>query len=710
MNKAVEIAVSSAAGALTSEFLVDVIKEAKKLYEFDGVFKKLVSTMEEVLPIIREIESLQDKDELKTLKDTIDEADKLVKECSAVDQWTVLLKRPYHSREIDRINGQMLNFCQLQVPLILVRNQIQDRVTLEANQKCIQTIIEMLSVMSVSTVSPSVFRKFCSVPKPRKVPVGLDWPLVRLKKKLLTDSTVDSLLVSAPGGCGKTTLVTHLCHDEEIKGHFKHHIFFIVVSSSPNFKVIVQNLLQHNGYQPLTFENNSQAAAGLTELLEKLIKDGPVLLVLDDVWQGADALLDEFRIKLPGYKILVTSRFELPSFDFTHSLETLKYEDAKSLLIQCALPPHHPSPDDYEGLFQKILGLCNGFPIVIEVLGGSLKKQLSSSWEGQVEIWSEEKTIFSNPDPTVLECLKPSFSALEPNLKECFMDMGSFLEDQKISASVLLDIWVELYGKDNSSCKVYMKYLNDLASRNLLKLITLGGNELEDGFYNELLVTQHDVLRELAIHQSESEAILERKRLNLVIRGDNYPEWEPSINARFLSISTDDLFSSSWVEMDFPNVEALVLNFSSSSYALPSFIATMKKLKVLIIINHGPVSAKLSKLSCLSSLPDLKRIRLEKVSVKLLDILQLQLRSLKKLSLFMCSFGEVFYNVEEIDVSKVLPSLQEIDIAYCYDLDALPYWVCKVASLKTLSITNCNKIYVLPEALGNLSKLEVLRG
>ena len=161
--------------------------------------------------------------------------------------------------------------------------------------------------------------------------------------------------------------------------------------------------------------------------------------------------------------------------------------------------------------------------------------------------------------------------------------------------------------------------------------------------------------------------------------------------------------------MDCPNVEALVLNISSLDYALPSFIAEMKKLKVLTIANHGFYPARLSNFSCLSSLPNLKRIRLEKVSITLLDIPQLQLSSLKKLSLVMCSFGEVFYDTEDIVVSNALSKLQEIDIDYCYDLDELPYWISEIVSLKTLSITNCNKLSQLPEAIGNLSRLEVLR-
>uniref|UniRef100_A0A0D3DBC3 Disease resistance protein n=1 Tax=Brassica oleracea var. oleracea TaxID=109376 RepID=A0A0D3DBC3_BRAOL len=161
--------------------------------------------------------------------------------------------------------------------------------------------------------------------------------------------------------------------------------------------------------------------------------------------------------------------------------------------------------------------------------------------------------------------------------------------------------------------------------------------------------------------------------------------------------------------MDCPNVEALVLNLSSTSYALPNFIATMKELKVVIIINHGIGPAKLTNLSCLSSLPNLKRIRLEKISITLVDILLSRLGSLEKLSLFMSSFSEVSYNIEEIAIPEALPSLQEIDINCCYDLEQLPDWVSEVVSLKKLSITNCGKLSVLPKAIGNLSNLEVLR-
>ncbi|CAH8281045.1 unnamed protein product [Arabidopsis lyrata] len=707
MNDWASLGLGSIGGAVFSELLKLVIEEAKKVKAFKPLSKDLVSTMERLFPLTQKIDSMQKEldfgvKELKELRDTIERAGVAVRKFPSV-KW---YEKSKYTRKIERINEDMLKFCQIDLQLLQHRNQLT---LLGLTGNLVNSVDGLSKRMDLLSVHAPVFRDLCSVPKLDKVIVGLDWPLGELKKRLL-DNSVVSLVVSAPPGCGKTTLVSRLCDDPDIKGKFK-HIFFSVVSSTPNFKVIVQNLLQHNGYEALTFENDSQAELGLRKLLEELKENGPILVVLDDVWRGAESLLQKFQIKLPDYKILVTSRFDFPSFGSSYHLKPLEDEDARSLLIHWASRPSNASPDEYEDLLKKILKRCNGFPIVIEVVGVSLKGQSLNTWKGQVESWSEGERILGNPHPTVLECLQPSFDALETNLKECFSDMGSFLEEQKIRASVIIDMWVELYGKGSSI--LYMKYLEDLASQNLLKLVPLG-NEHEDGFYNDFLVTQHDILRELAIRQSELTENIERKRLNLEIRENTFPDWclnprHPTISASLLSISTDDLFSSNWLEMDCPNVEALVLNLSSPDYELPSFIAGMKKLKVLTITNHGFYPARLSNFSCLSSLPNLKRIRLEKVSVTLLDIPRLQLGSLKKLSLVMCSFGEVFYETEEIDVSKALSNLQEIDIDYCYDLDELPYWVSEVVSLKTLSITNCNKLSTLPEDMGNLSKLEMLR-
>ncbi|CAF2089145.1 unnamed protein product [Brassica napus] len=708
-------------GALVSEVLKGLIQEAKTMIDFKLLSEDLASTMERMIPLTEQIETIQGKadffdyGDLKVLKQTIQRARKVLDKCQRGGVW--FYEKPLVSRKIKGINKDMVKFCQMDLQLHQYRNQLGLSVVVGNIDDKVEVLSKRMDSLSVAPV-PAFTDHLCSVPKLDKPPVGLDWPLMDLKKRFIDNTTAASLVVSAPPGCGKTTLVTHLCNNVDVKRHFK-HILFNVVSSTPNFRTIVQNLIQYNGHAPQTFENDTQATVALRKVLEKLTEDGgPILLVLDDVWQGADSFLEKFRISIRNYKVLVTSRSEFQSFGPTYCLKPLEYENARALLVQWASRPvpNNASPDEYDNLLKKILKRCNGFPIVIEVVGVSLKGKSINTWKGQVESWSGgKKTILDSPRPSVLQCLQPSFNALDPDLKECFMDMGSFLEDQKIRASVIIDIWMELYGI--SSSVVCMKYLEDVASQNLLKLVPLG-NEQEEGFYNEYLVTQHDILRELAIHQSGLETFFERKRLNLEIREDQFPDWcclnqiEPIIiNASLLSITTDDLFSANWIEMECPNVETLILNISSQNFALPSFIAGMKKLKVLIITNHGSYPARLTKFSCLSLLPNLKRIRLEKVSVTLLDILHMQLVRLKKLSLVMCSFGEDFYDIEDetVDVSRALPSLQEIDIDYCYDLDEVPYWVCEVVSLKSLSITNCNKLSLLPEAIGNLSRLQVLR-
>ncbi|CAF1920892.1 unnamed protein product [Brassica napus] len=673
-----------------SNLLETLIFAAKISTDFKPLSEDLASTLERLIPLSEEIESFQGKldfayGDLKELVDTLFRAREVVNTCIEGVSW---FQKPILTREIQRIVNDMLKFSRTELHFLQFR-------TLDDGGLC----------KRIDCFSVPVYTDLCSVPLPDKDLLGFDYPLMELKKKLRDDS-VGCLVVCAPPGCGKTTLVAQLCHDQEIKGirMFK-HIFYWVTSRTPNLRVMVQHLLLHNGFKDLTFTNDSQAANCLRKLLEELKGNG-ILLVFDDVFAGAESLLKTFQINLQDYKILVTSQFEFPSFGPTYHLKPLEHQDAKNLLIQLASPlPHHTNPYEFEDLLQKTLKRCNGLlPLVIEVVGVSLKGRGLHLWKDQVESWSEGKTILERP--------QPSFNALEPHLKECFMDMGSFLEDQKIRASVIIDLWVELYGTSSSSI-VYMKYLNDLASQNLLKLIPLGRSEQEDGFYNGLLVTQHDVLRELAIHQSRLESILETKRLKLEIIKNKFPELYSNlrqpINARLLSIATDNLFSSSWIQMDCPNVEVLILNLSSSDYALPSFIAGMKKLKVLTIANHGVSLAKITNFSCLSSLPNLKRIRFEKASVTLLDLPQLRLGSLEKISFVMCSFGEVFYDCVDVDISKALPSLQEIEIDYCYDLDEVPYWISQVVSLKKLSVTNCYKLSRLPNDIDNLSKLEVLR-
>ena len=65
----------------------------------------------------------------------------------------------------------------------------------------------------------------------------------------------------------------------------------------------------------------------------------------------------------------------------------------------------------------------------------------------------------------------------------------------------------------------------------------------EDDYYSEHFVTQHDMLRELAIHQSRQDPETQRKRLILELNEKNLRDrWkepnERTFHARLVSITT----------------------------------------------------------------------------------------------------------------------------------------------------------------------------
>ena len=134
----------------------------------------------------------------------------------------------------------------------------------------------------------------------------------------------------------------------------------------------------------------------------------------------------------------------------------------------------------------------------------------------------------------------------------------------------------------------------------------------------------------------------------------------------------------------------------------------MDKLKDLIVSNYGFFHSKISNFQLLESLPNLKRIKLEKVSTSSFCNTLVPLKILKKISLFMCNTAEAFENCT-IQVLDALPNLAKINIDYCNDLEELPVGLCDIVHLKKLSITNCHKLFALPEEIGKLVNLEVLR-
>ncbi|XP_062002429.1 probable disease resistance protein At5g66900 [Rosa rugosa] len=701
--------VGAALGAAFQQLFDGVIKANRKATTFNSVFRDLNFTLQsyqELVKGIEQVENFQPLQGLDGFKTKMEEGIQLVDKCSNIHPLQLKMnffKKKKYVGKLRALDGSLK-----QLFLILkwqVDNNLMNRVS------NLQTTVDRIDRNVVAQNRTDR----CVVPNPPSFTVGLDEPLKDLKMKFLNDDRVSMLVLAAPGGCGKTTLAQMFCQDEEVKEKFNRNIFFVTVSEKPNLDRIVAELYQSTGSQVPAFQNEANALCWLQNFLTKTGQN-PLLLVLDDVWDGSSEslLLDKcHEFKNPNYKILVTSRFHFPRFRSSYELSPLNDEDAMSLFLDTT------SLEDSEfviptDLVKKTVKLCKGFPLAISVIGRALCNQPAEIWERRVIELSKGSSILDS-EKLLLDRLQSSLDALGKEValvKECFIDLSSFPEDQRIPAATLIDMWSELYGLDLDSLSV--AFLHDLSTRSLANLIVIRNAKVDaNGYYNEHFVTQHDILRSLAIHQTGHDPTGHSKRLNIDICKDDIPKWwsehkQKPKKTRLLSISTDGAFSSKWHNMHLPKAEVLVLNFQTKNYAFPKFRKMSKSLKVLIVTNYGVIPAEVSNFTSLGSLSELKRIRLERISVPSITKNSIQLNSLQKISLFMCNIGLAFSN-PSFEFFKAFPSIKEINIDYCSDMVVLPADIRLLIHLKTLSITNCHKLSTLPAMIGKLVNLEVLR-
>ncbi|XP_050379481.1 probable disease resistance protein At5g66890 [Argentina anserina] len=461
----------------------------------------------------------------------------------------------------------------------------------------------------------------------------------------------------------------------------------------------------------------SQATA--VEWLGQFLKEAgqnPLLLVLDDVWH-----VSEFKkLKIANIKILATSRSELQGFGSPYYINALSNEEAMTLFQRSAFLEdgcfYVP-----EEILRKTVSYCHGLPLALQVLGRSLRGKPTDMWQKTVDELSKISSI-SNSESDLLPFLKLSYDALDEIMKECFLDICLFPEYQRVPAAALIDMWAESYGIDDN---ISIMNLHELTTRGLAKLVGTRKEKVDvDGYYSTLHFTTNDIIRDLVIDLSDQKPIKQRNRLNIETLGGKLPRWinnpqeqkyQP-MNARLVSISTDEAFSQKWHNMLLPEAEVLVLNFQAENYAFPIFVQNMTNLKALIVRRCdeqpalwpiGPSPAELSNFQLLSSLENLRTIRLERISIPSIRMNSIQLKSLRKISLFNCRIGQTFNN-SSIQMSDTFPNLEETKIDHCNDLVELPA-ICDLVRLRKLSLTRCHYLLSLPPNFGKLRKLETLR-
>ncbi|XP_062010050.1 probable disease resistance protein At5g66900 [Rosa rugosa] len=718
--------------AVVPDFVLDKAFEAVyvgvqdlivKNFIFKSLFNDVRSRLDDLAPLIKEMAQYNQKmgrpeKELEALKGVMEKGQELVNKCSTITRWSPFKKYKY---------ARKLLQWQESLKTPLEKLKVQESMQIMKIDGTVDDIHRMMLKQQPAESSSSTRLEL--PPLPRLI-VGLDGPLNDLKKKLLADDGVSRLVLTAPGGCGKTTLATMFCQDEEVKGKVKDNIIFITVSQKGNLELVVKRLCESESSPVPTFQNKVHMLQWMQTFFKG--RQNPLLLVLDDIWSGSsESILHSFQFESSNYKILVTSRSEFPDFGSSYPLKLLDDDKAMKLFYHSASLGDKCSPEREE-LSRKIVKRCNGFPLAITVVGRSLSGQPIEVWRKRVSEWSKDSCIL-DAETELFLCLQSSLDALDKRLaivKDCYLDLGSFPEDKEIRVDDLIDMWAELYDIDDDS--VIFANVYELANRNLANLVDKRRSDMKmegDDFYGQRFVTQHDLLRELAIYNAKLDPVEQRKRMNIEIRGKKIPKWWREqechpIKARLLSITTTTDFDMEWPNLQLPEAEVFVLHFQSPSrYSLPAFVQKMDKLKVLVIDG----GRELINFELLGLLPNLKRISLIRLRIGFLTHKPIQLKSLKKISFKSCDaegigkgvfrMSDAFRNLEELNYSEEFRN-----VGYRRHLNSEEFLVecCNLIHLKKISISFGRRVTLLldfiaglrdflPEEIGNLVNLEVLR-
>lgn len=206
----------AALGAAFGE-LFSVIKNlGERAINFSSVLKEIEFKVKAILPLLKEIDGLNEalgytKEEMEKLRNLIEDGKRLLLKCGD-DKLGKLkwLKTPIYTgklRELDASIRSFMDVLQLQTARDMKKN-------LTMTEKLMET---RRNPDTNGGVSNTVDSRPCQVPDLGEESVGLNKPVEELKVKLLKDG-VRMLVVTAPGGCGKTTLAVRFCHDKLIKG------------------------------------------------------------------------------------------------------------------------------------------------------------------------------------------------------------------------------------------------------------------------------------------------------------------------------------------------------------------------------------------------------------------------------------------------------------------------------------------------------------
>ncbi|KAM7474154.1 hypothetical protein LguiB_021397 [Lonicera macranthoides] len=266
--------------------------------------------------------------------------------------------------------------------------------------------------------------------------IGMQSRAKNINKWLQDDSSKVSLRgICGMGGIGKTTMAKFI-YDENYES-FDCSCFLANVremSQKPNGLASLQRQLLSSILNK-KHEKIYNVDEGIIKI-KKAVSCKRVLIVIDDVDQidqlNALRAIQDWSYR--GSKIIITTRYErLLKPHEVFKVEEMGYDESIKLFSFYAFGDDHPI-EGYKEHVKRVVQLCGGLPLALEVIGSSLCGRTIPQWASKV------KKLEAVPHKKILDKLKISYDCLEDdNDKRLFLDIACFFvgNDKDYTVKVL---------------------------------------------------------------------------------------------------------------------------------------------------------------------------------------------------------------------------------------------------------------------------------
>lgn len=381
-----------------------------------------------------------------------------------------------------------------------------------------------------------------------------------------------------------------------------------------------------------------------------------------------------------------------------HKMQGLDKEQALEPFSWHAFMRDRPG-EGYEKLSQRAVDICNGRPLLLEVLGALLYNKDTSYWVKTFEIL---KTSVNQDKYSVLRLC---YDGLNSEQKEMFLDMACLFIGRKRES--VISFW------EASHCDP-TKGLTDMILKSLISL----DEDNRFAMHSELRDMGRAIVAEESTVPGDHSRLWKPEEAELVVMEGKGTEKVRCLTylQQEVTLQTNNLktmcnlqllwLDGALIEGDFAQMpqEIKWLRWENCPLKCLPCEWNMQQLAVLDLSFSKDIEAVWTTLSDEKGPHNLKVLKLNYcTNLQVLPDLSSH-TSLIRLELCGCT------ELKELPESVgLLIQLKHLDLSNCYNLAHLPETITNLSSLEVLFLSNCHNIRELPDSFGDLTVLKNIR-